>query len=88
MSARRLSAEELAERHRELPRVDPALIRQEADDLFGDDHLTDDDPWTLLAERPEYFCARRNIDSRCETPQRIHRQSPDLVAEGQGLLPV
>lgn len=43
---RRLSAEELVERHRKLPRVDHALMRQEADDLFGEDRLDDDDPGT------------------------------------------
>lgn len=43
---RRLSAEELVERHRKLPRVDHALMRQEADDLFGEDRLDDDDTGT------------------------------------------
>ncbi|MEU2246932.1 type II toxin-antitoxin system prevent-host-death family antitoxin [Streptomyces sp. NPDC019224] len=46
---RRLSAEELVTRHRRLPRVDSALMRQEADELFGGaDRVGDDDPW----ERP------------------------------------
>lgn len=43
---RRLSAEELVERHRKLPQVDHALMRQEADELFGEDRVGDDDPWT------------------------------------------
>lgn len=43
---RRLSAEELVARHRRLPRVDGALMRREADELFGDeDRAGDDDPW-------------------------------------------
>ncbi|MEZ0069999.1 prevent-host-death family protein [Streptacidiphilus sp. MAP12-20] len=43
---RRLSAEELVARHRKLPRVDYALMRQEADELFGtEDRVGDDDPW-------------------------------------------
>ncbi|MPZ85745.1 MAG: type II toxin-antitoxin system prevent-host-death family antitoxin [Actinophytocola sp.] len=42
---RRLSAEELVERHRKLPRVDYARMRQEAEDLLGEDRVGDDDPW-------------------------------------------
>lgn len=43
---RRLSAEELVERHRRLPRVDSAQMRQEADEFFGtDDRVGEDDPW-------------------------------------------
>jgi prevent-host-death family protein len=43
---RRLTAEELVERHRRLPRVDRALMRQEADEFFGtEDRIGDDDPW-------------------------------------------
>jgi prevent-host-death family protein len=48
---RRLTAQELVARHRRLPRVDFAQLRQEADDFFGgDDRLGDDssgdaDPW-------------------------------------------
>jgi prevent-host-death family protein len=43
---RRLSAEELVERHRRLPRVDAAGMRQEADEFFGtEDRAGDDDPW-------------------------------------------
>lgn len=43
------SAEELVARHRRLPRVDGALMRREADELFGgEDRAGDDDPW----ERP------------------------------------
>ncbi|WP_405899268.1 type II toxin-antitoxin system prevent-host-death family antitoxin [Streptomyces sp. NBC_00727] len=46
---RRLSAEELVTRHRRLPRVDSALMRQEADEFFGGaDRVGDNDPW----ERP------------------------------------
>jgi prevent-host-death family protein len=41
-----LSAEALVERHRSLPRVDYASMRQEAEEFFGSDDLTDsDDPW-------------------------------------------
>lgn len=43
---RRLSAEELIERHRKLPRVDYAHMRQDADEQFGADRVGDDDPWT------------------------------------------
>ncbi|WP_071812660.1 type II toxin-antitoxin system Phd/YefM family antitoxin [Lentzea guizhouensis] len=43
---RRLTAEELVERHRTLPRVDHARMRQEADEFFGDeDRVGDSDPW-------------------------------------------
>ncbi|MDX6281883.1 MAG: hypothetical protein QOH03_2954 [Kribbellaceae bacterium] len=46
---RRLTAEELVARHRRLPRVDSARLRQEADEFFGgDDRVGDDpagDPW-------------------------------------------
>jgi prevent-host-death family protein len=42
---RRLTAEELVDRHKRLPRVDSAQLRQEADELFGPDRLGDDDPW-------------------------------------------
>ncbi|MFK0096858.1 MULTISPECIES: type II toxin-antitoxin system prevent-host-death family antitoxin [unclassified Streptomyces] len=43
---RRLSAEELVARHRRLPHVDSALMRQEADEFFGDeDRAGEDDPW-------------------------------------------
>jgi prevent-host-death family protein len=46
---RRLTAEELVERHRRLPRVDHELMRQEADEFFGaEDRIGNDDPW----ERP------------------------------------
>lgn len=41
---RRLSAAELVERHRRLPRVDAAAMREEADEYFGADRLGDD-PW-------------------------------------------
>jgi prevent-host-death family protein len=43
---RRLSAEELVARHRKLPRVDYARMRQEAEEFFGtEDRVGDDDPW-------------------------------------------
>lgn len=46
---RRLTAEELVERHRKLPRVDHVRMRQEADEFFGtEERLGDDDIW----ERP------------------------------------
>jgi antitoxin (DNA-binding transcriptional repressor) of toxin-antitoxin stability system len=44
---RRLSAEELVERHRRLPRIDYAEMRREADEFFGGEDRIDD-PW----ERP------------------------------------
>lgn len=41
---RRLTAEELVERHRRLPRVDHVRMRQEADEFFGtEDRVGDDD---------------------------------------------
>lgn len=42
---RRLTAEELVERHRRLPRVDAGDVRREADEFFGEDRIGDDDPW-------------------------------------------
>lgn len=43
---RRLSAEELVERHKKLPKVDYVRMRQEADDFFGTEERVDqDDPW-------------------------------------------
>jgi prevent-host-death family protein len=42
---RRLSAEELVARHRRLPRVDYAAMRDEADEFFGTEDRIDDDPW-------------------------------------------
>jgi prevent-host-death family protein len=43
---RRLTTSELITRHRRLPRVDAAAMRQEADELFGsEDRVGDDDPW-------------------------------------------
>jgi prevent-host-death family protein len=43
---RRLSAEELVARHRKLPRVEYARMRQEADEFFGtEERVGDDDPW-------------------------------------------
>ncbi|MFD2468251.1 type II toxin-antitoxin system Phd/YefM family antitoxin [Amycolatopsis silviterrae] len=46
---RRLTAEELVERHRRLPAVEAASLRREADEFFGtEDRLGLDDAW----ERP------------------------------------
>ncbi len=43
---RRLTAEELTQRHRRLPRVEAAQMRQEADELFGaEDRIDSDDGW-------------------------------------------
>jgi prevent-host-death family protein len=42
---RQLSAEELVERHKRLPRVDLVQMREESDEFFGVDRLGDDDPW-------------------------------------------
>jgi prevent-host-death family protein len=43
---RRLSAEELVQRHRGLPRVVAAQMRQEADEFFGtEDRVDADDVW-------------------------------------------
>ena len=43
---RRLTAEELVERHRTLPKVDLDLMRQEADEFFGtDDRVGEEDSW-------------------------------------------
>lgn len=40
---RRLTAEQLVERHRGLPKVDAARMRQEADEFFGtEDRIGDD----------------------------------------------
>jgi prevent-host-death family protein len=41
---RRLSAEELVGRHQKLPRVDHTRMRDEADELLGDDRVDDDYP--------------------------------------------
>ncbi|AHH99869.1 prevent-host-death family protein [Kutzneria viridogrisea] len=40
---RRLTAEELVERHRRLPQVDYARMRQEADEFFGTEDRIDDE---------------------------------------------
>lgn len=40
---RRLTAEELVEKHRRLSRVDHARMRAEADEAFGEDRVGDDD---------------------------------------------
>ncbi|MCX4881566.1 MULTISPECIES: type II toxin-antitoxin system Phd/YefM family antitoxin [unclassified Streptomyces] len=42
---RRLSADELVARHRKLPRVDYAQMRDEADRFFGSEERVEDDPW-------------------------------------------
>ncbi len=42
---RRLSAEELVARHRDLPRIDYEQMRHEADALFGPDDEIGTDPW-------------------------------------------
>ncbi len=42
---RRLSAQELVERHRRLPQVDYDEMRREADEFFGTEDRIDDDPW-------------------------------------------
>ncbi|MFD9889960.1 type II toxin-antitoxin system Phd/YefM family antitoxin [Amycolatopsis sp. NPDC059027] len=43
---RRLTAEELVERHRRLPTVEAAQMRREADEFFGaDDRVDSDDVW-------------------------------------------
>jgi len=43
---RRLTAEELVARHKKLPKVDHARMRQEADEFFGAEERADqDDPW-------------------------------------------
>ncbi|WP_406235755.1 type II toxin-antitoxin system Phd/YefM family antitoxin [Nocardia sp. NBC_01009] len=44
--SRRRTAVELVERHRRLPRVDYARMREEADEFFGtEDRIGDDDAW-------------------------------------------
>lgn len=43
---RRLTAEELVQRHRRLPKVEAAQMRQEADEFFGtEDRVDSDDVW-------------------------------------------
>jgi prevent-host-death family protein len=42
---RHLTAEELVERHRRLPRVDAGQMRQEAGEFFGTEDRVGDDPW-------------------------------------------
>lgn len=43
---RRLTAEELVDRHRKLPRVDYDLMRQDVDEFFGtEDRISDEDAW-------------------------------------------
>lgn len=42
----RFTAEELIERHKKLPRVDYEEMRREADEIFGEERVgDDDDPW-------------------------------------------
>lgn len=43
---RKVNAEELVARHRRLPRVDVHALREEADEVFGDDRVGDDDIWS------------------------------------------
>ena len=44
---RKLTAEELVERHRRLPRVDGRTLRADADAFFGtEDRIDDDGPWS------------------------------------------
>jgi prevent-host-death family protein len=43
---RRMTAEELIERHRKLPHVDYPAMRREADEFFGtEDRVDEDDIW-------------------------------------------
>ncbi|RSD19856.1 type II toxin-antitoxin system Phd/YefM family antitoxin [Amycolatopsis eburnea] len=42
---RRLTTEELVAKHRRMPRVDATEMRRDIDEFFGDDRLSDDDPW-------------------------------------------
>lgn len=42
---RRLTAEELVAKHRGLARVNGAVMRQEADEVFGEDRVGDEIPW-------------------------------------------
>lgn len=39
---RRMTAEELVEKHRRLPRVDHDAMRREADEVFGEDRVGDE----------------------------------------------
>lgn len=49
---RRPNAEELVERHKKLPRVEAALLRREADALFGgEDRVGEDDPIATAGRR-------------------------------------
>jgi prevent-host-death family protein len=46
---RRLTAEELVERHKKLPRVEYAQLRNDADQVFGTEgRVDDDDPWDRI----------------------------------------
>jgi prevent-host-death family protein len=46
---RRLTAEELVERYRGLPRVDYAEMRKEADEFFGtEDRVDENSPWDRI----------------------------------------
>ncbi|WP_233438565.1 PhdYeFM domain-containing protein [Actinokineospora spheciospongiae] len=43
---RRMTAEELMRRHRRLPSIGSASLRQEADEFFGsEERVSDSDPW-------------------------------------------
>ncbi|MGW4482367.1 type II toxin-antitoxin system Phd/YefM family antitoxin [Amycolatopsis sp. NPDC004368] len=42
---RRITAAELVEKRKRMPRVDPDELRREADEFFGEDRVGDDDPW-------------------------------------------
>ncbi|QRP46266.1 type II toxin-antitoxin system Phd/YefM family antitoxin [Amycolatopsis sp. FDAARGOS 1241] len=42
---RSLTTEELIARRRRLPRVDYAQLRRDIDEFFGEERLTDDNPW-------------------------------------------
>ncbi|KAA9148514.1 type II toxin-antitoxin system prevent-host-death family antitoxin [Amycolatopsis acidicola] len=43
---RKLTAEELVERHRTLPEVDFVHLREDIEVVFADEYLEDSDPWT------------------------------------------
>jgi prevent-host-death family protein len=47
---RRLSAEELVERHKTLPRIECSRMRTEVDEFFGTaGRLDEDDPWERVS---------------------------------------
>jgi hypothetical protein len=50
-SPRRLTAEELVARHRDLPRVDHTRMRQETVEQFGiEDRIDSDDAWARTGD--------------------------------------